>query len=76
MRSGYHQIRLREEDEEKTYFETKHGLYEWLIISFSLTNAHRNFMRLISHVLYMYIGRFVVIYFDDIFETSPLSFLF
>jgi hypothetical protein len=70
LRTGYHQLKVRESNIPKTAFTTRYGLFEYTVMSYGLTNAPTYFMNLMNKVFMEYLDKFIVVFIDDILIYS------
>jgi hypothetical protein len=70
LRLGYHHVRVKKEDIPKTAFKTRYGYYEFLVMSFGLTNVPAVFTNTMNRVFHDYLDKFIVVFIDDILIYS------
>ena len=66
IKSGYHKVRIKDEDNHKTTFRRRYGHYEFVVVPFGLTNTPPTFMNLMNSVFSRYLDKFVLVFLDDI----------
>jgi hypothetical protein len=72
-KQGYHQVRVKERDIHTTPFRTHYGLFEYCILPFELCNAPNGFQAMMNRVLAPYLGKFCVVYLDDVLICSQTA---
>ncbi|KAF5472032.1 hypothetical protein F2P56_008781 [Juglans regia] len=70
LRSGYHQLKIKDQDIPKTVFQTHYGHFEFIVMPFGLTNAPTTFMNWMNRICRQYLDSFMIVFIDDILVYS------